>query len=59
LKEQGYDKVYGKNTAYGAYTGLVRTPGGAVMTKPDRVVKGQEYLVPLARPTPPPSAEFR
>src|SRR5262245_59774765 len=56
LKEQGYDKQYGQNTAYGAYTGIVRTPDGIVLKNPDHVLKGQEYLVPLARPTPPPVA---
>jgi len=54
LKEQGYDKVFGRDTAYGAYTGIVRAPDGTMLRNPDNIRKGQEYLVPLARPAPAP-----
>jgi hypothetical protein len=48
LKQMGYDGLYGKDTAYGAYRGIVRTPKGTPIANPDKIKPGQEYLVPLA-----------
>lgn len=47
LKQQGYDRRYGKDTAYGAYAGVVRMPDGSALEAPDRIQPGQEYLVPI------------
>jgi len=44
LQEQGYATLYGRNTGYGAYTGLVRSSDGTPLTNPDRIRPGQEYL---------------
>jgi RHS repeat-associated protein len=46
LAQQGYDKYYGKEEAYGAYREVVWTPEGKPLKAPDRIVPGQEYLVP-------------
>jgi hypothetical protein len=45
LAQQGYDKRYGKDTAYGAYLGLVLDTNGNPLHNPDRIRPGQEYLV--------------
>jgi hypothetical protein len=47
LKEQNYGLLFGKNAAYGAYTGIVRLPDGTPLVNPDRIVPGQEYLFPI------------
>jgi hypothetical protein len=55
LQEQGYARLYGRNTGYGAYTGLVRSSDGTALTNPDRIRPGQEFLVPVlpaAQPVP-------
>ena len=57
LQEQGYAALYGRNTGYGAYTGLVRSSDGTPLTNPDRIRPGQEYLVPVLRSTQPPPAQ--
>lgn len=49
LKQQGYDRLYGKNTAYGAYEGVVRTPDDRPFVAPDKIKPGQEYLIPVAK----------
>jgi hypothetical protein len=49
LQEQGYAALYGRNTGYGAYTGLVRSSDGTPLSNPDRIRPGQEYLVPIVR----------
>jgi len=49
LQEQGYATLYGRNTGYGAYTGLVRSSDGTPLSNPDRIRPGQEYLVPIVR----------
>lgn len=46
LKQLGYDGIYGPDTAFGAYRGVVRHPDGRTLTSPDRIKPGQEYLVP-------------
>lgn len=48
LKQMGYDGLYGKDTAYGAYRGIVRTPEGTPIANPDKIKPGQEYLIPVA-----------
>ncbi len=53
LQEQGYATLYGRNTGYGAYAGLVRSSDGTPLTNPDRIRPGQEYLVPIVRATQP------
>lgn len=58
LQEQGYAALYGRNTGYGAYTGLVRSSDGTPLTNPDRIRPGQEYLVPTLRPAQPPPARI-
>jgi hypothetical protein len=55
LQEQGYARLYGRNTGYGAYTGLVRSSDGTALTNADRIRPGQEFLVPVlpaAQPVP-------
>ena len=47
LAQQGYDKRYGKDTAYGAYLGLVLDANGKPLRNPDIIQPGQEYLVPV------------
>lgn len=47
LKQMGYDKKYGKDTAFGAYTGMVRNKDGTPLKTPDKIVPGQKYLVPV------------
>lgn len=47
LKEQSYDQRFGKDTAYGAYKGVVRMPDGTALETPDKIRPGQEYLVPV------------
>jgi hypothetical protein len=49
MKQLGYDRLYGADTAFGAYRGLVRHPDGRTLTSPDQIRPGQEYLIP--RPT--------
>jgi hypothetical protein len=46
LAQQGYDKKYGKDVAYGAYAGVARAPSGQPLETPDRIKPGQEYLIP-------------
>src|SRR2546430_2038807 len=43
LAQQGYDKKYGKDVAYGAYAGVARAPSGQPLETPDRIKSGQEY----------------
>jgi hypothetical protein len=52
LKQQGYDRWYGRNTAFGAYERIVRTPDDQPFVAPDKIKPGQEYLVPIAKETP-------
>lgn len=47
LVQQGYDKRFGKDVAYGAYLGLVLAPDGKPLNTPDRIRPGQEYLIPV------------
>jgi hypothetical protein len=47
LAQQGYDQRYGKDAGYGAYLGLVIAPDGRPLTRPDKVLPGQEYLIPI------------
>jgi hypothetical protein len=47
MKKLGYDRLYGKDTAFGAYTGIVLGPDGRSLSTPDRIRPGQEYLVPI------------
>src|SRR3954463_14454416 len=47
LAQQGYDKQYGKDVAYGAYAGVARAPSGQPLENPDRIKPGQEYLIPV------------
>ncbi len=59
LAQQGYDKEYGKDVAYGAYSGVARAPSGQPLETPDRIKPGQEYLIPIGtagKATIPPSA---
>ena len=53
MKALGYDRLYGRDTAFGAYQGLVRYPDGRTMSSPDRITPGQEYLIPLPAERPP------
>ncbi|MEZ0447569.1 hypothetical protein [Cellulomonas sp. ICMP 17802] len=57
MQQQGWASVYGPDTAYGAHTGIVRSPDGTALAAPDRIRPGQEYLVPLARQAASPVAE--
>jgi hypothetical protein len=51
LAEQGYDKVWDRKVAYGAYIpDFVRNPDGTGLKNPDKIVPGQEYLVPSGAP---------
>jgi hypothetical protein len=50
MKQLGWDSVFGADSAYGAYHGLVQNPDGSTMAKPDRIRPGQEYLVPIPVP---------
>ncbi len=54
LAQQGYDKQYGKDVAYGAYVGLVLGPDGEPLSTPDKIRPGQEYLIPVG-----PAVEFK
>lgn len=47
LAQHGYDKKYGKEAGYGAYSGLVAAPDGRTLKTPDRIAPGQEYLIPI------------
>jgi hypothetical protein len=47
MKQLGYDRLYGSDTAFGAYRGLVRYPDGRALGSPDQIRPGQEYLIPL------------
>ena len=47
LEERNYGLLFGKKAAYGAYTGIVRSPDGAPLANPDRIKPGQEYLFPI------------
>lgn len=55
MKELGYDRVYGPDSAYGARTGMVLGADGKPLKDPDRIQPGQEYLIPIgaaAQPAP-------
>jgi hypothetical protein len=63
LKQMGYDKTYGKDTAYGAYSGVARGVDGSQLSNPDKIKPGQEYLIPVgtarnSAPPPPPSRDL-
>ena len=45
--EQGYSKLYGSDVAYGAYLGLAVDVQGNPLNKPDSIVPGQEYMIPI------------
>jgi hypothetical protein len=47
MKSLGYDKIYGRDEAYGAYRGVAKSPSGQPLSKPDRLTPGQEYLIPV------------
>ena len=47
LAQQGYDKQYGKDVAYGAYSGLALGPNDKPLNAPDKIRVGQEYLIPV------------
>jgi hypothetical protein len=47
LEERGYAAVYAKETGFGAYKGVVRSPTGELLSNPDRIKPGQEYFVPV------------
>lgn len=49
LAEQGYDKKYGKDVAYGAYLGLARGLDGRPLNAPDNIKPGEQYLIPVGR----------
>jgi len=49
LAQQGYDKRYGSDLAYGAYSGLVLDAAGNPLANPDRIRPGQEYMFPVGR----------
>ena len=47
LAQLGYDKEYGRNSAYGAYLGVAKAPDGRPLENPDKIKPGQEYLIPV------------
>jgi hypothetical protein len=47
MKSLGYDRIYGRDEAYGAYRGVAKSPSGQPLSKPDRLTPGQEYLIPV------------
>ena len=47
MKSLGYDRIYARDEAYGAYRGLAKSPSGQTLTQPDRLTPGQEYLIPV------------
>ena len=47
MKSLGYDRIYGRDEAYGAYRGVATSPSGQPLSKPDRLTPGQEYLIPV------------
>jgi len=50
MKQVGWDSIFGADSAYGAYHGLVQHPDGSTMATPDKIRPGQEYLVPVPIP---------
>jgi hypothetical protein len=58
MKKLGYDRLYGKDTAFGANTGLVLGADGRKLNTPDRIRPGQEYLIPIPSERPARRAEF-
>lgn len=47
MEKLGYSRMYGKDTAFGAYTGMVLGPDGRSLSAPNRIRPGQEYLIPI------------
>ena len=47
MAQLGYDKLYGRESAYGARTGLVLGADYRPLGNPDRIEPGQEYLIPI------------
>ena len=47
LAQQGYDKLHGKEVAYGAYLGLALGTDGKPLSTPDRIKPGDEYSIPI------------
>jgi hypothetical protein len=47
LAQVGYDKEYGRDSAYGAYLGVAKAPDGRPLENPDEIKPGQEYLIPV------------
>ncbi|MGY8679567.1 hypothetical protein Q2941_17480 [Bradyrhizobium sp. UFLA05-153] len=47
LAQLGYDKEYGRDSAYGAYLGIAKAPDGRPLENPDKIKPGQEYLIPV------------
>jgi len=47
LAEQGYDKKYGKDVAYGAKAGVALGLDGKPLRNPDKIRPGDEYLIPI------------
>ncbi len=41
MKTLGYDKIYGRDEAYGAYRGVAKSPSGQPLSNPDRLTPGQ------------------
>lgn len=47
LAQQGYDKRYGKDVAYGAKLGVALGVDGNPLPNPDKIRPGDEYLIPI------------
>jgi hypothetical protein len=55
LKERGYDRKYGSDSAYGAYAGVAVDSNLRPLKNPDRIDPGLQYLIPIEgnKPTQP------